>query len=63
MGYRTEIGFIDIYLQDDQNGRKIMVLPSADKARQTHFTILSSEQPSLSADGNTMNLPFHKEIL
>jgi hypothetical protein len=51
-------------VQDDQNGQKMMVLPSAEKARLTHFilskNIFSSKQPSLTADGNTiMNLPWY----
>jgi hypothetical protein len=48
--------------QDDQNGEKTMVLPSADKTRLTRFilsgkNIFSSKRPSLAADGSTiMNL-------
>jgi hypothetical protein len=51
-------------MQDDQNGQKTMVLPSADKTRLTHFilskNIFSSKWPSRVADGNTiMNLPWY----
>jgi hypothetical protein len=38
-------------MQEDQNGQKTMVLPSADKTRLTRF-ILSKK--SLEADGNTI---------
>jgi hypothetical protein len=44
---------IDMYEQDYQNARKIVVLASADLARLTHFIIpkrITSERPSLSAD-------------
>jgi hypothetical protein len=54
---RTRRG-IHLRMQDDQNGQKIMVFPSAEKTRLTRFKYFSSKRPSLAADGNTiMNLP------
>jgi hypothetical protein len=35
---RTRSG-MHLCMQDDQNGQKMMVLPSADKTRLTHFTL------------------------
>jgi hypothetical protein len=53
-------------MQDDQNGQKTMVLPSAEKTMLTRFIgcikkyIFSGKRPSLAADGNTiMNLPWY----
>jgi hypothetical protein len=50
-------------MQDDQNGQKTIVLPSADKTRLTRFILskkINSKQPCLGADGNTiMNLPWY----
>jgi hypothetical protein len=50
--------------QNDQNGQKTIVLPSADKTRLTRFILsknmFSCKRPSLAADGNTiMNLPWY----
>jgi hypothetical protein len=58
-----------LWMQDDQNGRKMTVFPSDHKTRLTHFTmsennIFSSEQPRLSADDNTiMKLPWFPRII
>jgi hypothetical protein len=50
-------------MQDDQNGQKTMVLPSADKTRLTRVILskkISSKRSCLAADGNTiMNLPWY----
>jgi hypothetical protein len=51
-------------MKDNQNGQKMMVLPSADKTRLTHFilskNIFSSKRSSLAADGDfIMSLPWY----
>jgi hypothetical protein len=57
---RTRNGML-LCMQDYQIGQIMIVLPSAEKTRLTHFILLkkiSSKLPSLTADGNTiMNLP------
>jgi hypothetical protein len=55
-------------MQDDENGQKMMVLPSAEKTRLTHFFTIKfffcSERFSPKADNNTtMYLPYLQGVL